>query len=94
MWSNYSSLTETDPRQLNLPFSTDPNKQRIFGVLPRPKVSYEELCPPIQCSECDSKETVKCTLGGVSFIDLISRWEVRPFQENITYPGYSPRTKG
>lgn len=87
-------LTETDARQPLPPLNTDSTKQQIFGMLPRPKISYEELCPPIQCSECDTKETIKCTLGGVSFIDLISRWEVRPFQENITYPGYPPRSKG
>lgn len=88
------SVSEVDSRHVIVPFNTDQNKQQIYGILPPPKVSYEELCPPIQCTECDTKEAIKCTVGGVSFIDLISRWEVRPFQENITYPGYPPRSKG
>ncbi|XP_060533065.1 uncharacterized protein LOC132706029 [Cylas formicarius] len=62
-------------------------KESIFGVPPPDKVSLDDLCgPPVQCPECD-KETVKCNPSGVSLIDLITRWEVRPYGEDKRWSG-------
>ncbi|XP_056636395.1 uncharacterized protein LOC130444995 isoform X1 [Diorhabda sublineata] len=65
----------------------------LFGMIPPEKVSLEDLCgPPIQCPECDFKEQ-KCISGGVSLVDLISHWEVHPYNEDITYSGFPNRVK-
>ncbi|XP_072398449.1 uncharacterized protein [Diabrotica undecimpunctata] len=65
---------------------------KLFGMPPPEKVSLEDLCgPPVQCPDCDSKE-LKCS-AGVSLVDLISHWEVRPYHENITYSGFPNRAK-
>uniref|UniRef100_A0A6P7GTK3 Uncharacterized protein LOC114340593 n=1 Tax=Diabrotica virgifera virgifera TaxID=50390 RepID=A0A6P7GTK3_DIAVI len=64
----------------------------LFGLPPPEKVSLEDLCgPPVQCPDCDSKE-LKCS-AGVSLVDLITHWEVRPYHENITYSGFPSRVK-
>ncbi|XP_023027680.2 uncharacterized protein isoform X1 [Leptinotarsa decemlineata] len=89
-------MNEIDPRMPLPPrITTERGKETIFGVLPPDKVSLEDLCgPPIQCPECDIREPIKCsTPSGVSLIDLLSRWEVRPFQDNITYSGFTNRSK-
>lgn len=84
-----------DPRAIPPRVGTERGKETIFGVQPPDKVSLEDLCgPPIQCPECDSKEPIKCSPGGVSLIDLISRWEVRQFGEGKTYSGIGNRSTG
>ncbi|CAH1169822.1 unnamed protein product [Phaedon cochleariae] len=91
-------MNEIDPK---IPQSSriyvERGKETVFGVLPPDKVSLEDLCgPPIQCPECDKDpEPIKCppTPSGVSLVDLISRWEVKPFNENVTYEGYPNRSK-
>ncbi|XP_030767017.1 uncharacterized protein LOC115890808 [Sitophilus oryzae] len=75
-------LYEIDPREPTSVRNT--YKPTIFGIQPPDRVAMEDLCEPIQCPKCDIKE-VKCSLGGVSLIDLISRWEVRPYGDT-KYP--------
>lgn len=80
-------VTEIDPR--NPPPPIHYEKDKVFGPLPPDKVSLEDLCgPPITCPDCE------CSSSGASLVDLFTRWEVKPFQENITYPGYGTRVKG
>lgn len=68
---------EIDPRESQA--TSHVHKPTIFGVQPPDNVALEDLCEPQRpCPECESKD-VKCSPGGVSLIDLISRWEVRPY---------------
>lgn len=77
------SVLEIDPRESQA--SRTSFKPTIYGVQPPDKVALEDLCePPVQCPECNSKE-VKCSPSGVSLIDLISRWEIRPYGDT-KYP--------
>ncbi|XP_066147543.1 uncharacterized protein [Euwallacea fornicatus] len=75
-------LFDIDPSETHN-FRT-PFKPTLFGVQPPEKVALEDLCEPqVPCPECDIKE-IKCSPSGVSLIDLITRWEVRPYG-NIKY---------
>lgn len=76
-------ILEIDPREFQAARTSF--KPTIYGVQPPDKVALEDLCePPVKCPECNSKE-VKCSPSGVSLIDLISRWEIRPYGDT-KYP--------
>ncbi|CAG9762337.1 unnamed protein product [Ceutorhynchus assimilis] len=76
-------LYEIDPRESQVTRTS--YKPTIFGVQPPEKKALEDLCePPVPCRPCDFTE-VKCSPSGVSLIDLISRWEVRPYGDT-RYP--------
>ncbi|XP_050294550.1 uncharacterized protein LOC126734833 isoform X2 [Anthonomus grandis grandis] len=67
-------LQEMDPTRFYLSRQYFPS---VSGILPPIKEVYENLCPvPPPCPGCDN---VKCSPGGVSLIDLITRWEIRPY---------------
>ncbi|KAJ8974456.1 hypothetical protein NQ317_014772 [Molorchus minor] len=63
-------------------------KRKIFGNPPPPKKSIDDLCPPIRCPDCDTK----CS-GGVSLVDLISKWDVRKYDDNHSYKGLRREVK-
>lgn len=74
--------------QMGSDFGKDPT---VYGVLPPDRKSLEDLCgPPVLCPECENK----CSPGGVSLIDLISHWEVRQLDINMTLIGLGKRTTG
>ncbi|KAJ8924524.1 hypothetical protein NQ315_007322 [Exocentrus adspersus] len=82
------TIFEMDPH-MPPPRGGEPPKEKVFGVQPPSKKSQEDLCPPIRCPDCDNK----CSPGGVSLIDLISKWDVRQYNENQTYKGVGERNK-
>ncbi|KAJ8963128.1 hypothetical protein NQ318_018593, partial [Aromia moschata] len=67
---------------------SEQGKERVFGPLPPSKKNFDDLCPPIRCPDCDTK----CS-SGVSLIDLISKWDVRQYDEKQTYNGRGERNK-
>ncbi|XP_018572198.1 uncharacterized protein LOC108911691 [Anoplophora glabripennis] len=82
------TLFEIDPRMPPPRGGGEQVKEKIFGALPPIKKSPDDLCPPIRCPDCDNK----CTTG-VSLIDLISKWDVRQYNEDQTYRGIGDRNK-
>lgn len=71
------TLYEIDPRESQATRTSF--KPTIFGKQPPEKVAYEDLCEPKICDICKTQEIIKCSPGGVSLIDLITRWEIRPY---------------
>ncbi|KAK9877449.1 hypothetical protein WA026_018559 [Henosepilachna vigintioctopunctata] len=82
------TLFEGDPRNLHRP--AQDGKEAVYGMLPPDRVSLEDICgPQFECSDCGKME-MRCNGSGVSLIDLISRWEVRPYGKT-KYKGYPDR---
>ncbi|XP_044746573.1 uncharacterized protein LOC123308096 isoform X1 [Coccinella septempunctata] len=66
------------------------NKETIYGMLPPDMVSLEDICgPQFECPDCGKLE-MRCNGSGVSLIDLISKWEIRPYGTE-KYKGYPSR---
>lgn len=59
---------------------------QIIGKPPPERTSLDDLCPPpTTCQECPVNKDVKCRDNGVSIVDLIGNWEIRPIG-NYTHP--------
>ncbi|KAL3289098.1 hypothetical protein HHI36_003539 [Cryptolaemus montrouzieri] len=82
------TLFEGDPRHAHRPSAE--GKETVYGMLPPERVSLEDICgPQFECPDCGKLE-MKCNGSGVSLIDLITRWEIRPYG-TTKYKGYPNR---